>query len=212
MTEKKWCLYKHTSPSGKVYVGITSKPVKRRWNNGLGYQPCRAFWKAIVKYGWDNIQHEIILDQLSEQAAKELEIILIKHYKELGISYNITNGGDGYLGFNPSLETRRKISDAMKGRTHVCTEETRRHLSEIRLAKFSKNSVYQSQEFRDKISKAVEYKKVRVVQLGLDGTFIASFSSANEAQKHTGVDRGAILRCCKGKVKRAGNFIWTYYE
>lgn len=29
--------------------------------------------------------------------------------------------------------------------------------------------------------------------------------------KFTSVSRGAILRCCKGKVKRAGNFIWRYY-
>lgn len=32
-----YCVYKHTSPSGKVYVGITKLKPKYRWNNGKGY-------------------------------------------------------------------------------------------------------------------------------------------------------------------------------
>lgn len=212
MIEKSWSVYKHTSPSGKVYIGITSKSVLRRWNKGLGYKSCTAFWRAIIKYGWDNIQHQIIAYKLSEQVAKQLEILLIKHYKKLGLSYNLTDGGDGHLGFSPSTETRRKISESMKGKTHICTEAMKEHLSQIRLNKFQNNSIYQSEEFRNKISKAVDYKKVKVSQFDLEGQFITSFPSANEAQRYTGVDRGAILRCCKGKVKRAGNYIWKYYE
>lgn len=54
----------------------------------------------------------------------------------------------------------------------------------------------------------VDYKKSKV---SLEGEYLRSFSSADEAEKFTSVSRGAILRCCKGKVKRAGNFIWRYY-
>lgn len=36
----KWTVYKHTSPSGKVYVGITNQPILKRWKNGLGYISC----------------------------------------------------------------------------------------------------------------------------------------------------------------------------
>ena len=28
---KKWIVYKHTSPSGKVYIGITSNSPEKRW-------------------------------------------------------------------------------------------------------------------------------------------------------------------------------------
>ena len=36
---KLYYVYKHTSPSGKVYIGITSKhPPERRWANGNGYK------------------------------------------------------------------------------------------------------------------------------------------------------------------------------
>lgn len=51
----------------------------------------------------------------------------------------------------------------------------------------------------------------KVSQFTLEGEYLRSFSSANEAEKFTSVSRGAILRCCKGKVKRVGNFIWRYY-
>lgn len=30
-----YCVYKHTSPSGKVYAGITKLKPKYRWNNGI---------------------------------------------------------------------------------------------------------------------------------------------------------------------------------
>ena len=45
-----------------------------------------------------------------------MEITLIKHYKSLGISYNITDGGEGQLGNHLSEEARRKIGE--KNREH----------------------------------------------------------------------------------------------
>lgn len=55
-----------------------------------------VFYKAILKYGWDNIEHEILYSNCSEEEAKSLEVSLIAYYKELGISYNMTIGGDGH--------------------------------------------------------------------------------------------------------------------
>ena len=31
-------IYKHTSPSGRCYIGITKYKPKYRWNNGKGYK------------------------------------------------------------------------------------------------------------------------------------------------------------------------------
>ena len=55
-----YVVYKHTSPSGKVYIGITGQDIHRRWrNNGEGYRG-QLFYNAIKKYGWENISHEIL--------------------------------------------------------------------------------------------------------------------------------------------------------
>ena len=43
-----WILYEHISPSGKVYVGITNQPIKKRWKNGLGYINSNYFFGAII--------------------------------------------------------------------------------------------------------------------------------------------------------------------
>ena len=120
---KSYSLYRHTSPSGKVYIGITTQTPEKRWYNGKGYKRHTYFFNAILKYGWDNIKHEVLFTGLDELTAKSLEIDLIRHYKGLGISYNITDGGDGYLGYKPSKGTRKIWSEQRRGR--VLTKEWR---------------------------------------------------------------------------------------
>ena len=91
---KNWTVCEHISPSGKVYVGITSaKYISQRFHRGLNYKSCKKFYCAILKYGWDNFQHNIIASNLGEMTAKSMEKDLIKFYKEQGKSYNITDGG-----------------------------------------------------------------------------------------------------------------------
>ena len=69
MEERKWCVYKHTSPSGKIYIGITCQNPNRRWRNGEGYKKNKYFYRAIQKYGWNNFQHEVIEEGLTEKDA-----------------------------------------------------------------------------------------------------------------------------------------------
>lgn len=95
---ENWTVYKHTSPSGKVYIGITKRSCKIRWSNGKGYKDCPIFFRAIEKYGWNNIKHEILFENFNEVSAKMTEEDLIYYYKSIDKSYNITNGGDGVKG------------------------------------------------------------------------------------------------------------------
>lgn len=41
---------------------------------------------------------------------------------------------------------------------------------------------------------------------------ICVFGSAQDAQRHTGVNYTDILYCCRGKLKTAGGFIWKLYQ
>ena len=109
---KKWVVYRHTSPSGKVYIGITSN-IKHRWaSNGKNYCTYDSiFKKAIEKYGWNNIQHEILLWNCSKSEAIYAEKYLIRWYKLHNISYNVTDGGDGMSGVKPSEKCIQRIVD-----------------------------------------------------------------------------------------------------
>lgn len=141
--EKKWCVYIHTSPSGKVYIGITSKnPPEQRWLNGRGYNHNYHFTNAIKFYGWNNFKHEIIAEQLTSDEAETMERELIEQYNAMDqrYGYNLTSGGEKGKEFsqetrdkisqankNPTEETRQKMSASAKAR---CTEEWRRIMSE----------------------------------------------------------------------------------
>lgn len=116
-TDNSYIVYKHVSPSNKVYIGITSQKPSKRWGNGYGYKKCPAFYNAINKYGWENIRHEILYSGLSKQKAEEYEILLISHYKsnDPSFGYNIENGGN--VAGTHSIETKRKISIGNKGKS-----------------------------------------------------------------------------------------------
>lgn len=125
-------IYKHTSPSGKVYIGLTGrKDVNLRWCNGLGYGSNKYFTNAIKKYGWENFQHEIIKTGLTFDEACEWEIKLIAEYKSNNpkFGYNISSGGyNGNLGTHHSEASKKKISKSNLGK--VRSEETRKRISE----------------------------------------------------------------------------------
>ena len=110
--QEEYTVYMHITPSGKKYVGITKQNPKKRWGSGSGYKHNKYFYNAIQKYGWNNIQHIILFEQLSKGKAKNIEIYLIEKYnltdKDKG--YNITKGGDGLNGMIVSTETREKMS------------------------------------------------------------------------------------------------------
>ena len=114
---KDYTVYRHISPSGKVYVGITKLSLHDRWGtDGCRYKRCKLFYRAIKKYGWDNFIHDIVLSDVSESEAIYTEKYLIKWYKIHGISYNITDGGESTKGIHMPEDAKERISEYMKGR------------------------------------------------------------------------------------------------
>lgn len=189
---KKYWVYIHTCPNGKKYVGITtaSKP-ERRWLKGRGYQHNDHFSKAILKYGWDNITHEVFeVESEEEMYRKEIELISFYHSNDPNFGYNLSSGGEkSALGCIRSKETRRKhsednlkrwadpeyrkkISEAMKGKTHPSkphSEEAKKKISEANKKRWSDPEVRRkmseslkgrtlSEETRKRISEAKKGK------------------------------------------------------
>lgn len=197
---KSYTVYRHISPSGKVYIGITCMKPEYRWNHEKGYkeidQP--VFSRAIKKYGWDNITHEILYSGLTEKDAKNLEINLIKQYKSLGLSYNITDGGDGGRGLH---NKRKKMSD-----------ETKLKMSKSRkgLLAGNKNPMYGRHETAPaygKFGKEHPASK-KVYQYDLLGNFIKEWDCLSDAQRHLNILVTHITACCNGRQKTAGSYIW----
>lgn len=140
--DKEWTVYKHTAPSGKIYIGITSQKVKHRWNNGNGYCNNIYFTRAVKKYGWENFNHEILFTGLSKKEAGRIEQYLIEKYDcIMPKGYNKSKGGDyGALGIHHSEETKKKISEALSGKNHYLygkhrSKKTKEKLRQAHLGK-----------------------------------------------------------------------------
>lgn len=144
-----YVVYKHTTPSGKVYIGITKRKPEQRWESGNGYKDNEHFYRAILKYGWENIKHEIVCTGLTKWQAGKVEQSLIKYFDSTNQDkgYNHSIGGEcSALGVHPSAETRRKLSEALKGTRR--SAETRRRMSEANKRR------HPSAETRRKISES----------------------------------------------------------
>lgn len=90
-----YSVYRHISPNGKSYIGITMQSPERRFQNGNGYKTQTAFNRAIQKYGWDNFKHEILEENLTEREACEKEAYYISEvYNSFAPNgYNSREGG-----------------------------------------------------------------------------------------------------------------------
>ena len=72
--ENNYTVYMHIFPNNKRYIGITSMGVKNRWRKGKGYYKCQLIYKAIQKYGWENIKHEILYEDLTKLTSEEYNL------------------------------------------------------------------------------------------------------------------------------------------
>ncbi len=111
-----WSVYIHTFPNGKKYVGMCKSSPMRRWGTvGRNYKKHPVMYAAIQKYGWDNVAHEIVASNLTQEEALRMEESLIAQYKtfppSLGFGYNCTSGGESRL---PTDEERKMTSERSK--------------------------------------------------------------------------------------------------
>ena len=113
-----------------------------------------------------------------------------------------------------SEETKKKISMANKGR--ITSDETKRKLSITSTGRFhSRESIERArlkilgskmtEEQKKKLSVA---KQINVYQYDLNMVFIRKWDSMTKASKELNLNINCISQCCKGSIRRAGNFVF----
>ena len=201
--DKKFCVYRHTSPSGKVYIGVTSQNILARWRNGKGYPQNRHFTSAIEKYGWDNFRHEILFSDLpkDEAFAKEIELIQLHRSNNPDYGYNQSSGGEyATTGWHPSEETRRKQREVKLGKK--LSEEHRRRIKE------GVHPFSHTEEARRKIGEA--HRKYIIIQMTPDGDVITTYETTKIAADSVGCSQSLIIMACGGRKKTAKGYKWKY--
>lgn len=233
--DNKYYIYMHINKiNDKKYIGLSGVDPQKRWGkNGSGYRNNKqpAFSRAIQKYGWDNFEHVIISDGLSKEEAMQMEIELIQEYDTQNPEhgYNIQPGGQlGNAGIKFSDETKKKLSDAHKGKT--LSEEHKKKISEsckghkpaqhseefIQKQRERNTGKIMSQETRDKISKTLTgIKRSAETKMKMSENRVncikvycpeydMEFKSLVDAQSFTGANRNNINKCLKGERHTAG--------
>lgn len=96
MDENTYSVYQHIFPDGMIYTGLTHLvPVEKRFGkDGKRYNRNKTLWNYICKYGWDNVEHIVIQNNLSKEEAQQLERKLIAETKANGNCINTFKGGD----------------------------------------------------------------------------------------------------------------------
>ncbi|MDD4242825.1 MAG: NUMOD3 domain-containing DNA-binding protein [Bacilli bacterium] len=107
--DKKYLIYKFTSPSGKSYIGQTCDLERRIRSHKLGKNGCIAFNRAIEKYDFDNFTLEILEDDLTLEEANLFEELYIIEHNTFGeFGYNLKHGGNNKKYSEESVEKMRK--------------------------------------------------------------------------------------------------------
>lgn len=220
MEEKKWCVYIHTCPNNKKYIGIT-KDTKRRWGSmGQEYHSCKSFYYAIRKYGWINIKHDILHNNLSKEEAEQLEIECIKKYKttNLQYGYNMTSGGSGvpnHSGYRRVeqydlngnyIQTFRTIKDAanfvgVSGSdiSHICRKD-KGHVT-------AKGYIFRYEGDSLDLELLTRPNCKEIYQLDDNKKIIGKFPSIKDASKAVGYDASSISKASVQGYK-IGGYYW----
>lgn len=210
---RNYCVYMHTFPNGKRYIGLTGEiNPQDRWKNGRNYRNNPYMTRAVEKYGWNNIKHEIVFAGLTKQEAEEKEKMLIAFFNSNnpGNGYNITSGGE-CVGKH-SIESRRKMSEAKKRQS--ADPEYRKRLSEAHKGHVPwSKGIKMSDEFKTKVSEAkkgIRYPSKWVPVLCVETGI--TYQSQRDAEMQTGVSCSKISAVCHGHRKTAGGFHWRLKE
>ncbi len=143
--------------NSKQYIGKTIQEPQRYWeshkarcNSGVK----KYLYDSMRKYGIENFSFNII-EEIEAETYKELnnklnslEILYIKTYKsKTPHGYNLTDGGEGTVGYVFTEEHRKNLSEAMKGKPSPrkgvkLSKETRKKLSEARIGRFKGEENY----------------------------------------------------------------------
>jgi group I intron endonuclease len=133
-TRKQWHIYKITSPTGRVYIGVTSNYKKRIYAYKCG--DCKSqsiLYNSIVSHGFINHDIEIIESFIGTTLeALSKEMFWIRTFMSNAIKYrdmngmNLTDGGQGTIGYRHTEAAKQVLSE--KNRQYRHTDEAKKKI------------------------------------------------------------------------------------
>lgn len=205
----KNCIYKLTSPIGKIYIGQCKDFEKRKkQHKWLSSKGSSLINKAIKKYGIDNFNVEFLYfqDEYNHSLLNEKEKYFIKQHRSTDPKkgYNICTGGEGRQG-PLSVRTRQKMSKSKVGKpsNRKGTRTSLKTRIQMSTSHSKPHSDYQKRRISEGLSIPIE-------QYSLDGQLIKTWKSAKQAILQTQIK--TVRDVLHGRQKTGGGFIWKYVD
>lgn len=224
---RNYYIYKHTNPeNGKVYIGHTTN-IDKRWKNGLGYKYNKPMFEDILRYGWDNFNHEILEQTNSKAAASALE-------NEYILKYDATNPQKGYNHLimndvkDSKLNNKHSIpvfqydiegnyitefpsaaeADRQTGVNYslisLCCNGKRKQAGNYQWS-FEKQNKIPGTFFGRKYPTPTERestRKTKIQMFSADGVLLGEYKSAIDAERKTDISVSFIRTSCAGGFKK----------
>ncbi len=116
--------------TSKQYVGLT-KNLKVRWNQHRRMNGTAKYLHAsIKKYGIEAFVFTHFADAFDLESAQTIERLLIsEHNTKIPHGYNLTDGGEGIIGFVFSEESKQKMRNSAKGQTRSKESNEKRRIA-----------------------------------------------------------------------------------
>ncbi len=236
------CIYLRTNLiNGKQYVGqaVDFDRREKEWRGSKCYSK-GVIDRARTKYGFDNFKVEILRECETQDELSKWEMYYIKELNtKIPNGYNLTDGGEGLNGYQHTEETRKKLSESLKGRVSPrkgikLSDEAKVKLSESHKGQKAWNKgIPQTEEHKRKQSIAMKgrtfseetKKKMSEARKGLlvnrkdqsktvyqytvDGKLVKIWESTAECGRNEFKFQN-VSACCVGKIKTYKGYKWSY--
>ena len=191
-------IYMVTSPSGKRYVGITTKTLARRKSVHLSAAKRggkNIFYNAIRKYG-DALKWSVVAEgEFDREFLAMAEQEAIKHYKtKHPDGYNMTDGGEGTHGLSPSQHQKDTARLFMTGR-HVSQHTRDLHRNSERAKAFDAVEMNKLRSLKGRKLTEAHIEKLRIANATRERAPLSEQARAKI---------GAAVRAANARKRAAG--------
>ena len=191
--------------NNKVYIGQTSYTTEWRWYHHTqdGKRLDYKLYRAMNKYGIEHFFPEEI-EKCEDKDLDEREIFWIAYYDSYNNGYNSNRGGKG----NRKYDHEKALELWEDGYPIIYIAKQFGAHPDI-IGKIIRSQGITKEEI---FHRGAGNNRKIIGQYDKNGNLLNIFPSGSEAARQTGNAQGNISKCCLGKTKTCGGYVWKYID
>ena len=160
--------------------------------------------KSLERMKWNGKGYHKIPEKILKPSKKKDSYLQVKLHKDGKVKQYLIHRlvASAFIQFVPEANTSYEVD-------HRNTERTDNRVSNLCFVTSSQNNL--NPKTRERQINHPNKSKAVICIDKVNG-LIVEFPSSHEAERQLGIDQGHIIKCCRGKLKSCGGYIWHYLE